>query len=318
MKKSTLIILTILGVGMIAAGVLVGRLFGEDYTPSDSYEVLGDYPAEEVREVRVKLQRLSLSVYEHNDRKQLEAAGYGRAVNGVEIRLEDGVLFVTEKDSLSALPVRREDSVTLWMPRHFEGVLTLLSDSGEISINGVGMTGLSASLTTGSGEVSVYGCEFDDLKVTTGSGEIWGNSVAVDRAAFYSDSGEIRLGNEGVDGRAVALTTGSGDVSVTGGETEELSIYTDSGAVWINETVASRLAIHTDSGEVYISAGECGEVSVETDSGDVRPDALRTDRLTIHTDSGDIRGSVQGLQGEPEIKTTTDSGEVQLETVQPE
>ena len=313
MKKSTLIILTILGVGMIAAGVLVSHLFDESYTTSGDYAVLGDYPAAEITEVRVRLQGLSLSVYEHNDRKQLEAAGYGRAVNDVEIRLEDGVLFLTENGGFSSLPTNRDESVTLWMPRHFEGLLTLSTDSGEISLNGVGMTGMSASLTTDSGEVSLYGCEFDDLQVRSDSGEIWGNSLAVDRAAFSSDSGEIRLGNEGVDGREVALTTVSGDVSVTGGETETLSIQTGSGDVWINETAAALLAVRTDSGEVYLSAGECGEVSVETDSGSVHSDALRTDRLAIHTDSGDIGGSVSGRSGEPEVEITTNSGDTFLD-----
>ena len=115
MKKSTLIILTILGVGMIAAGVLVSHLFDESYTTSGDYAVLGDYPAAEITEVRVRLQGLSLSVYEHNDRKQLEAAGYGRAVNDVEIRLEDGVLFLTENGGFSSLPTNRDESVTLWM-----------------------------------------------------------------------------------------------------------------------------------------------------------------------------------------------------------
>ena len=310
MKKSTLVILLILGILLVAAGLMLGN------SGSGAYETLGDFDPSQVASVRAELDSMALSVYKSWDNKVIEVNGSGLAAKYVNVELQGDVLVLTQSEpsGLDRFFYKESynDCATLWLPRHYPGTLTLSSESGELTLSSVDSNEIKVSLRSGSGDVSAYESELGELSVETGSGDIWISSLDAPKVSLAAGSGDVHI-DSGEIGE-LSIRTGSGHVRADAIEAGSAALTTASGNATVNgaEVSGAGLTVSTNSGDVLISEGEFPELTVQTSSGDIRADGVRADKASFTTSSGDIAGTVEGLNGEPVIETDTVSGEIRL------
>ena len=326
MKKSTMIFLLILGVGLIAAGLMMSGGFYPGY---GGYATLGTYAADEVAAVRSELGELSLQVYESRDKKALEVSGSGRAVQYVDVRLEGGVLTLRENTPTGFARFfsydRYKDYAVVYVPKAFSGELTLSSGSGGISLSGLRAEELRASLSAGSGDAETYDCRLGALDVKAGSGRVWVGSSEIGALTVSAGSGDVSLSQTDVSGET-SLAAGSGSMSVSQGEFTALSLRSGSGYVWVDSAEAGSLTLTTSSGDVSVGACELGSLRAETDSGSFRAEDLRVGTAAIRTGSGNVRlidsaiaGAAEPSAGDPDgsaaLSVETGSGDVTLDSL---
>ena len=332
MKRSTMVILLALAVILIAAGLVIEAVPGMS---QGAYETLFSDSDGAVTAIRADLRDTAMRVYVNHNSDTLGVDGSGRAASLVVTDAEGGTLRLSETEPSGIAKLfgtREEDYVVVWLPRDYAGTLTLSLENGELGLSGLDLPGAGVSLTAENGEVSVYDCRLGALDVKTGSGGAWigDTDVSGSDVTITAGSGRVSVSDAEMDALtmylgsggawtdslrtgSVKILAGSGEVSLGSGEVGELLLETGSGGIYIDRMRTETMTLTSGSGDIYVSSGEAGAVAATTGSGDIALDRLNTDRADLFTRSGDIRGTLTGLNGEPAVEASTDSGDVSLE-----
>ena len=333
MKRSTMVILLVLAVILIAAGLVIETIPGAS---GGAYETLYSESGNSVTAIRADLRDMDLRIYVNHNGDTLEVDGSGRAVTLVDVSEEGGTLRLTEREPSGSSKVfgsrQGEDYAVVWLPWDFAGTLTLSLENGELGFNGLNLPGACASIAAENGDVSIYDCRLGALEIKSGGGGVWLGDVDVSGAdvSITAGSGRVSVSSAEMETLTMYLGSGgawtdslrtgsvkilgaSGEVSFGSGDVGELTAETGSGGVYIDRLRTEKMALTSGSGDIRFSSGESGAVSVRTGSGDVYFDRFKTDRADIFTVSGDIRGTLSGLNSSPVAETSTVSGDISLE-----
>ena len=220
----------IIGVVLVALGLFVGLTSGWD-TPVRYNELVtvAHFDPGEITAIRAETGDLELRIYSGYD-EPLEVDVYGMSPKRVRVELENGVLTVRQTETASLFrSFHRDGYIVLWLPDELTGEITASTESGEISVNGLGNEGLTMALAASSGDVSVYDSVFVSFSVSTSSGDIFlGDVDAPDGLIANSSSGYVSL--SGIRCRDASAHTSSGDISLFDVRGE--SVQTQSASGW--------------------------------------------------------------------------------------
>ncbi len=210
----------------------------------------------------------------------------------VSISVQEGTLVVQEQDNrkwyqkIGLYFGSRKAVVTL--PEKVYESIEVKVGSGEIRLAS-GITAKSATLKSGSGDITCNSSNFSVLSVQASSGDI-----------------------ELVDGKLESLTakTGSGDIDLTGVElTATLTATAGSGEVSLNGVkVDGAISVTVSSGEIELENVECGELIARASSGDIEcKNVVSVGKSELYTGSGDIHLDLCDAES---YKMQTSSGDV--------
>ena len=176
-----------------------------------------------------------------------------------EISVREGILTIEVKDirlwyqSFFSYAPGALGTITLYLPEGAYGNLTILSDTGDVSVD------------SGAPEVLF----FEKAKIETSTGDV----AITDTVLAHGE-----------------VTTSTGDVTVSGGSTRELSLKTSTGDVEILQYTANFMSIETSTGDVLCDGISSRRFDVRTSSGDVTcpASAKKGDYCAVTTSSGDV------------------------------
>ena len=305
----------IIGVVLVALGLFVGLTSGWD-TPVQYNELVtvAHFDPGEITAIRAETGDLELRIYSGYD-EPLEVDVYGMSPKRVRVELENGVLTVRQTETASLFrSFHRDGYIVLWLPDELTGEIKASTESGEISVNGLGNEGLTMALASSSGDVSVYDSVFVSFSAATVSGDVFlGDVDAPDGLIANSSSGYVSL--SGIRCGDVSVRTSSGDVSLSNVRGESVQAESASGRLDLNDVRASEVILTATSGDVSLWQGDAESLSVKTSSGDVWAELEGRGEdyaAEISTASGDVDGAVSRAGGERTLRITTSSGDIHV------
>ncbi|MBR6114756.1 MAG: DUF4097 family beta strand repeat protein [Oscillospiraceae bacterium] len=238
MKNKTLVTLLVIALLLIAAGIAVGGGMGWSYSPfRGSYEMLVTLETSEFDAIRAEMLECDLRFYESWD-DTAEAYASGRAVRHVTAALDGRTLVITESASDRLERLFRRDSyddyAAVWLPSSFTGRIEAVSVSGDITLSDLPGEGIRASVTTDSGDVSVYDCRLPALTVTAADGDVSLYDDEIAALSVTTDSGDVWLGDLRVE--KADILSGSGTVygSLCDSDSADVTIVSDTGDVYVD------------------------------------------------------------------------------------
>ena len=312
MKKSTMILLLVLSVILVAAGALVAAGFGWHYSGS-SYDssLVGEFFPEELTGADVRLSGLDVRIYDGSWDKTLQVEVSDSALKRVSVEVLDGVLTIREKRSSGLARFlggrRTEGFVLLWIPKGCQWPLNVVNSSGEITFSGARLEETPVTITSGSGEVSVYDSRLQTLTASVGSGDVYLSDSWIGGASFISaGSGDVSLYE--TEAAELGLEASSGDILFSGSKGTWLDVVTSSGDVTLAESALDGLSVVTSSGDGELEQGTVDSATVDTTSGNVKLSRAELRRAQLRTTSGKVWGVLTGSAADYTVSVSTTSG----------
>lgn len=271
------------------------------------------------------------------------------------VAVKDGVLTVSleearaERKWYDYISIGyNQPKITVYLPKDDYAALSVLSDTGDISIpkdftfGSVALEGSTGDIrvsaaasgaltvTMSTGDIALSDASFGSLSVTSSTGDITLRSVTVGGGITLGQStGDLYA--EGVTAAAfsstastgkgslyeltvlgdVLLKRSTGDLTLVGGTAESLEAKTSTGDLSFDRVVlGARLTLLTDTGEVEIRGSDAAEIGITTDTGDVEATFLTPKIFFAETDAGDIDIRKSTVGGLCTVKT--DTGDIEL------
>lgn len=301
----------VVGVGLLVAGTILGLSRGWDYSPGDDDLVdLGRFAPSQVSSLRVETGSVELRFYD-SAADALEISAVGAAARRVTVSLDDGVLTLREKER-SFFPdfFRSSGYVVFWFPGGtFSGDISAVTDSGELSVSGLRLSGSALSAKSGSGDVSVYDVEAAALNAEASSGAVYLGSVSVSGTiTAAAASGHLSLYDAGCS--QAELRSDSGGISVSDARGDSLRVSSSSGDISLYSGAFLSVDVSAVSGGVSALTVDAADLSVQTASGSVDlslPGEASDYTVRFDTASGSLRGQTDG-GGEKTVRVETASG----------
>ena len=305
----------IIGVVLVALGLFVGLTSGWDTPVSgDELVTVASFDPGEITAIRAETGDTEIRIYSGYD-EPLEVDVCGMSPKRVRVELENGVLTVRQTETASLFrSFHRDGYIVLWLPDELTGEIKASTESGEISVNGLGNEGLTMALASSSGDVSVYDSVFVSFSAATVSGDVFLGDVDAEGGVIVnSSSGYVSL--SGIRCGDVSVRTSSGDVSLSNVRGESVQAESASGRLDLNDVRASKVILTATSGDVSLWQGDAESLSVKTSSGDVWAELEGRGEdyaAEISTASGDVDGAVSRAGGERTLRITTSSGDIHV------
>ena len=227
----------------------------------------------------------------------------------------NGVLFIRENDA------RRwydhigfnwsSNAVTVYLPRgfHADGVLTVMSDTGDVRVP-EGLSFARADIETDTGDISFCAEVLGSLsaKSDTGDVEIKGSSLRALRVE--TDTGDIDIHDVYAADR-LSFSTDTGDVSLKSVGSTNLQGESDTGDIVLkNVDVGGTLTLESDTGEVFLRGVDAASICIETETGDVSGSLRSGKMFDAYSATGDVRVPQDSEGGRCEIRSST--GDIEI------
>jgi len=250
---------------------------------------------EGVSEIRIEAGSLDVTLRPSDDRQvTVEYYKYDRLV--CSFSPENGRLTAARKSDGYLPPFLQTGSITVFVPRDFDGPVGIRSSSGDVNIENLSAKG-SLSVHTASGDIDALGLKTGgDLELQSASGDIDVNRAAAGgRMSIRSASGDIAA-HDLVSGDKLGMTAASGDIEVkkvtAGGNFEA---QTASGDIEVIDCAAGmKMRLSSASGDIVAKSAAAGEA------------------FDFQTVSGDINGTLEGCLADYTVHTVTRSGDSNL------
>lgn len=281
----------IIGIALVALGLFVGLTSGWDTPVSgDELVTVASFDPGEITAIRAEAGDAEIRIYSGYD-EPLEVDMCGMSANRVRVELENGVLTVRQTEDTSLFRAfHRDGYIVLWLPDELTGDIKATTESGELSVNGLGNEGLTMALASSSGEVSVYDSVFVSFSAATVSGDVY-------------------LGDLTLDGGLIANSS-SGYVSLSGIRCKDASVHTSSGDISLYDVRGESVQTESASGWQSLDDVRAAEVTLTAVSGDVSPRRMDAESLSIKTSSGDVWAELEGSAADYAADISTGSGSV--------
>ncbi len=202
--------------------------------------------------------------------------------------------------------------LTICIPEKEYSNLTINSASSIVDVFGAkNLTIKNAVINTLSGDVGIYGCVTESLKVDTVSGSVTLLDYSPRFIELSSTSGNIVI-KKVTGSDSIKVNTTSGDVYMWLNDCDTMSVETVSGEQNFSSVVVSSLfKAQSTSGDISLEECDANELYIKTTSGDVEGRLLSDKIFVVDTTSGSIRVPSKYTGGKCEIYTV--SGDVEFE-----
>ena len=313
--------LALLAVGAVlfGAGLALGGL-GELKRESAADARTATYDAGAVTALRIEGIAADVRV-EKADGDAVEVTYFEGAREGVEVKLENGVLTLKEywghswRDYIRFM-WRDARKIVVRVPGELGGA-EISSTSGDIALTDVPVAN-SLTMGTTSGDAAVSG-RAGSLKMTSTSGALTAHDMEIAGGLTAgTTSGEITLANLAVGADLKASST-SGGVSVSETDAQSFTLGGVSGEIRLSGVRAAggegAISATTTSGGIELSDASAAAYSFGTVSGDVTgvlPGSVRDYTITTSTVSGGNSLPTESYGGRKTIDVTTTSGDIEL------
>ena len=181
--------------------------------------------------------------------------------------------------------------------------------------------GLSLSILTGSGDVTVTNVSAGVLAIAASSGDVTLQSCRIGGSCTVgTTSGELELENLTLSAEAHVEST-SGDLELSHVACEDsLSIFATSGELELEDlTVRGDTSVDVTSGDVSLSGCTLsGDADLTATSGDISGSAVFSGDVTIQTQSGDIELNLSGSPAHALGDTQSRSGTLDIQGTDPD
>lgn len=181
--------------------------------------------------------------------------------------------------------------------------------------------GLSLSILTGSGDVTVTDVSAGVLAIAASSGDVTLQNCRIGGSCTVgTTSGELELENLTLSAEAHVEST-SGDLELSHVACEDsLSIFTTSGELELEDlTVRGDTSVDVTSGDVSLSGCTLsGDADLTATSGDISGSAVFSGDVTIQTQSGDIELNLSGSPAHALGDTRSQSGTLDIQGTDPD
>ena len=269
-----------------------------------------------------------------------------------EISVREGILTIEVKDirlwyqSFFSYAPGALGTITLYLPEGAYGNLTILSDTGDVSVDSgapevlffekakietstgdvfyhadmpvdtpflIFDTKGVLELITSTGDVTVCNTDAYVLHLYTTTGDVSLSEVSVRECSLTTSTGDVCLQNLQGDVESTTLTlyveTSTGDVAVTDTVLAHGEVTTSTGDVTVSGGSTRELSLKTSTGDVEILQYTANFMSIETSTGDVLCDGISSRRFDVRTSSGDVTCPASAKKGDY-CAVTTSSGDV--------
>lgn len=295
-----------IGLALLAAGVVLlgvgfaGGGFDQLKLESAAEVRTNTYDAGTVTALRIEGIAADVRV-EKADGDAVEVTYFEGAREGVEVKLESGVLTLKEywghswRDYVRFM-WRDARKIVVRVPGELGGA-AIYSTSGDIVLADVPVANDLAMGTT-SGDVEVSG-RAGSLKMTSTSGALDAHDL--------ESAGSLTAG------------TTSGDIALAGlAVGTDLKATSTSGAISVSETDAQSFTLGSVSGDILLRGARAakgeGKMSATTTSGGIKLSDVSAAAYSFGTVSGDVTGALPGNVRDYTITTGTVSGHNDLPT----
>lgn len=181
--------------------------------------------------------------------------------------------------------------------------------------------GLSLSILTGSGDVTVTDVSAGVLAIAASSGDVTLQNCRISGSCTVgTTSGELELENLTLSAEA-HVESASGDLELSHVACEDsLSIFTTSGELELeNLTVSGDTSVDVTSGDVSLSGcALSGDADLTATSGDISGSAVFSGDVTIQTQSGDIELNLSDSPAHALGDTQSQSGTLDIQGTDPD
>jgi DUF4097 and DUF4098 domain-containing protein YvlB len=194
---------------------------------------------------------------------------YEKEQKNFEVKIEYGVLLISEPDSESAADLAVDQSkITVYVPKNKCDRITARVSTGDINCS-VAVSSMLV-LTTNTGNIHVQNVSSGamDLRVTTGKITLVG----------------IDIGEYGISAR---ITTG--EVCLTDVRCRNFMSRTNTGDISLdNVIVTEKITIERTTGDVNLNGCDANEIDVKTDTGDITMRLLSGKVFTANSNTGKV------------------------------
>lgn len=258
---------------------------------------------------------------EKADGDAVEVTYFEGAREGVEVKLENGILTLKEywghswRDYIRFM-WRDARKIVVRVPGELGGA-AIFSTSGDVALADVPVAN-DLTMGTTSGDVEACG-RAGSLKMTSTSGALAAREMEIaDGLTAGTTSGDIVLAGLSV-GADLKATSTSGGISVSETDAQSFTLGSVSGDIRLSGARAAKgegnLSATTTSGGITLTDVSAAAYSFGTVSGDltgVLPGSVRDYTITTGTVSGDNALPAESYGGRRTIKATTTSGDIKL------
>ncbi|MBQ2971772.1 MAG: DUF4097 family beta strand repeat protein [Ruminococcus sp.] len=201
--------------------------------------------------------------------------------------------------------------LTVCLPQKTYNNVTINCASSEVTIfemKNIAFENLEANST--SGDVGVFGCITDTVKVDTTSGTVTVLVCPVKFIDLSTTSGNIDI--KKVSGsESIKAKTTSGNLYMWLTDCNSLSVESVSGEIdLIDVTVSSLLNAQSTSGDINLENSDANELYIKTTSGDVEGHLLSKKTFVVDTTSGSVEVPQTYSNSKCEVHTV--SGDVEF------
>lgn len=313
--------LALLIAGAVLFGVGLARGGFDELKLQSAAEVrTGTYDAGAVTALRIEAIAADVRV-EKADGDAVEVTYFEGAHEGVEVKLEDGVLTLKEywgrswRDYVRFM-WRDAREIVVRVPGELGGA-ALFSTSGGIVLKDVPIAN-DLTMGTTSGDIEAQG-RAGSLKLSSASGELDAREMEVaGEMTAGTTSGDIVLSNLEAGGDLKATST-SGSISVSGIDAQSFKLGSVSGDIRLNGARAASgegaISATTTSGGIEVSGVSAAAFAFGTVSGDVTgvlPGNVRDYTIMTSTVSGGNSLPTESYGGRKTIDVSTTSGDIEL------
>lgn len=297
-KKIVLIVgcgLIVLGIALSIVGLGISHFDMDQLYQRENQHTQGSYTVPQ--NIYADLDDANISVFS-GETDQVTIVS-----NGVELDISqrgDGTLIIKNKMNWKKwyefveLDLRRAD-VEITLPAEFDGSISLKSDYGDISIQGIHVS-QNLTVEKEDGDLTVTNCSIGgtmDLEQdygTTVLDNITGNSFKLD----YSD-GKTTLSN-------LAFTN-------------RLEISGESGDMQLENITAQSGFMELEDGSIYVNNTQYQEkVLMELEYGTIQLNGVTAQLLEFDVEDGNVEGTLLGSKTDYKVSTQMKDGRSNLET----
>lgn len=280
MKKSTIIALCFIGIGLIlilCSRKVPGNKSASSMSSDDSFTQMQYVCEHEINSIN--LEDTSNAIVVKVDNVDKPVIDYYIKDGNLEYNISEknGSLNFERKDNLNfsvSIGINFfEPTVTLTLPKNYSGDLSVKVSSGSIKMDDA---------------------KTDDLSIRCSSGSIALNNIDAGNIVLDATSGTIKLNNI-VSKDSILSECSSGSVRFD------------------NVTAASSITSNSTSGNTTFNNTSAKETSIYCSSGSIRFDNLTADSIKFKSTSGFIKGSINGDESDYSIISDVTSGSCNLD-----
>ena len=202
-------------------------------------------------------------------------------------------------------------TITVYLPSEFYEELTVISDTGDVSIPAEFSFG-KISITLDSGDVTCGSSVKNDIYIKTDTGNIAVTDLSASDLELATDTGGIEASGIVLSGDMI-IGNGTGITVLNNISCKNLASNGDTGNLRLTNVIAAgEFQIERDTGDVEFNGCDASAIFVRTKTGNVSGTLLNDMAFITQTDTGNVDVPKTITGGRCEI--STDTGDIHIKT----